>query len=115
MSKHHILIVDDEEDIRLTLEAALQAEGYKTSLAASGEEALNAIKENRPNLVLLDVMMPDLDGYEVCRRIKADNETTTSQNLLTCRNFLPSFGRCFVFRRASGALKNFWTLPTPLT
>lgn len=75
MSKHHILIVDDEEDIRLTLEAALQAEGYKTSLAASGEEALNAIKENRPNLVLLDVMMPDLDGYEVCRRIKADNET----------------------------------------
>lgn len=67
-----ILIVDDEEDIRINLEAALSAEGYKTILAASGEEALRLAKSMEPDALLLDIMMPDMDGYELCRKLKAD-------------------------------------------
>lgn len=72
----HILIVDDEiENIRL-LELLLRAEGYATASAANGEQALAAIAESAPDLVLLDVMMPDLDGYAVTRRLKANPATS---------------------------------------
>lgn len=71
----HILIVDDEEDIRLTLEARLKAEGYRVSTASLGGEALDEIAKSPPDMVLLDVMMPDIDGYEVCRRIKENEDT----------------------------------------
>ena len=70
-----ILIVDDEEDIRLTLKAALVAEGYQVSLASTSHQALAIIKESPPELILLDVMIPDIDGYELCRRIKQNEET----------------------------------------
>lgn len=70
MYSPHILIVDDEEDIRLTLEATLTAEGYKVSQAGGGLEALMRIEQDRPDLILLDVMMPGVDGYELCREIR---------------------------------------------
>lgn len=73
MEEKRVLIVDDEEDIRTNLEAALSAEGYKTILAASGEEALRLARGMRPDALLLDIMMPDMDGYELCRRLKADD------------------------------------------
>ncbi|MBI4666840.1 MAG: diguanylate cyclase [Nitrospinae bacterium] len=72
MTRPNILIVDDEEDIRLNLMAALSAEGYDIRLAATGAEALDMVKERRPDLVMLDVMMPDMDGYELCKRMKED-------------------------------------------
>ncbi len=75
MKKPHILIVDDEEDIRFTLDTALQAEGYMTTMAASGADALAIVEARKPDLILLDIMMPEIDGYEVCRRIK-ENEAT---------------------------------------
>lgn len=75
MSNSHILIVDDEEDIRLTIQAALEAEGFKATTAATGEEALKAIGETPPDVVLLDIMMPDMDGRQVCRRIKESKST----------------------------------------
>lgn len=75
MKKPHILIVDDEQDIRMTLEASLQAEGYETTQAASGKDALRLTQEILPDLVLLDIMMPDIDGHEICRRIKGDDKT----------------------------------------
>jgi class 3 adenylate cyclase/CheY-like chemotaxis protein len=67
-----ILVVDDGEDNRLILEQRLRASGYDVVLAVDGEDGLAAAARERPDLILLDVMMPKLDGFEVCRRLKAD-------------------------------------------
>ncbi|VAX24133.1 hypothetical protein MNBD_NITROSPINAE03-908 [hydrothermal vent metagenome] len=75
MKRPHILIVDDKKDIRLTLEITLRADGYRVSCAASGEIALDMVNKDRPDLILLDIMMPDLDGYEICRRLKENEKT----------------------------------------
>jgi two-component system, OmpR family, phosphate regulon response regulator PhoB len=69
-----ILIVDDEEDLRNLLDLAVRREGFETVLAATGTEALDALQTLRPNLVVLDLMLPDLSGTEVCRRIRANPE-----------------------------------------
>jgi adenylate cyclase len=67
-----VLVVDDlPQNIRL-LDAILTANGYEVLAAGSGEDALRLLEEHRPDLVLLDVLMPGLDGYEVCRRIRQD-------------------------------------------
>ena len=66
-----VLIVDDEPDILLMLRVDLEAEGYETTLAADGETALRRICEERPDLVLLDVMMPVVDGWGVLQRMSA--------------------------------------------
>jgi two-component system nitrogen regulation response regulator NtrX len=67
---HTILIVDDEREILNSLSGVLQDEGYDTLTAGSGEDALKVVRENGVNLILLDVMMPDIDGVEVLRRAK---------------------------------------------
>ena len=67
-----ILVVDDNEINRDIIVTRLEAHGYETLQAADGEEALAAVKQHRPDLVLLDVMMPKLDGIEACRRLKSD-------------------------------------------
>ncbi|HWL92145.1 MAG TPA: response regulator [Phycisphaerae bacterium] len=67
-----ILIVDDNETNRDILEARLRTQGYDLVQAEDGEEAMEAVKNCSPDLVLLDVMMPKIDGVEVCRRLKAD-------------------------------------------
>jgi diguanylate cyclase (GGDEF)-like protein/PAS domain S-box-containing protein len=69
------LIVDDEPANRKLLEALLRPEGYVTVTAANGEEALAVVKLQLPDLILLDVMMPGMDGYEVARRLKSDVTT----------------------------------------
>jgi CheY-like chemotaxis protein len=70
-----ILVVDDTPaNVRL-LEAILAASGYAVRGAASGEEALRAVVEARPDLIVLDVVMPEMDGIEVCRRLRADLAT----------------------------------------
>jgi two-component system cell cycle response regulator len=69
-----ILIVDDHEDNVEVLRARLEARGYRTVTASDGREALEAVKRQPPDLVLLDVMMPHVDGMEVARRIKADRD-----------------------------------------
>jgi two-component system response regulator MprA len=71
-----ILVVDDEPAVRDSLERALRLEGYEISLAADGDEALDAISANGPDAVLLDVMMPRLDGLEVCRRMRSIGDRT---------------------------------------
>ena len=70
-----ILVVDDEALNVDLLEQELEAEGYATLSAASGEEALRIAQREGPDLVLLDVMMPGIDGIETCRRLKADPQT----------------------------------------
>ncbi len=72
-----ILVVDDEASNRLLLEAILTAEGHEVVLAASGDEALARIAEGAIDVVLLDVLMPGMDGFEVCRRVRADPEHQT--------------------------------------
>ena len=67
-----ILIVDDHETNRDILATRLGTHGYELMQAADGEEALTAAREHLPDLILLDVMMPKLDGMEVCRRLKGD-------------------------------------------
>jgi DNA-binding response OmpR family regulator len=69
MSKK-ILVADDEPNIVTALEFLLQRNGYDVRVARNGEEALNAIERDPPDLVLLDIMMPIRSGYEVCKRIR---------------------------------------------
>jgi CheY-like chemotaxis protein len=71
-SPPRILIVDDNEANRDILDARLQVHGYELLQAADGEEALDAARQHLPDLILLDVMMPKLDGIEVCRQLKGD-------------------------------------------
>jgi len=73
----HILVVDDVEKNARLLADVLTAKGYRTTKAESGEAALQAIRAEAPDLVLLDVMMPGLDGYAVCRAIRAEERTAT--------------------------------------
>ncbi len=68
-------MVDDEPAIRETLSFILEMEGFSVDAAADGEEALAKVRETRPKVVLLDVMMPKKDGFHVCEEIKGDPET----------------------------------------
>ncbi|MBV8387518.1 MAG: response regulator [Acidimicrobiia bacterium] len=68
-----VLIVDDEPDVLLLLRIELEAEGYDTLLAADGETAIRRILEERPDIVLLDVMMPVIDGWGVLQRLAEHN------------------------------------------
>ena len=71
-SPPRILVVDDNETNRDILCTRLGMQGFQLMQAADGEEALAMVREWHPDLILLDVMMPKLDGFEVCRRLKAD-------------------------------------------
>ncbi|HYA11865.1 MAG TPA: response regulator, partial [Thermodesulfovibrionales bacterium] len=73
--KSKILIVDDAVDTVELLRKRFRSEGYDTAEANDGEEALQKVEQYHPDLIVLDVMMPKLDGYEVCRRLKADENT----------------------------------------
>ncbi len=70
-----ILVVDDEPDIVFLVQKILKNGGYDVAGATSGQEALDKIKAERPDLVLLDVMMPGMDGWEACKKIKEDDDT----------------------------------------
>ena len=67
-----VLVADDEPNIALSLEFLMQQAGFGVRVAADGEAALAAMAEEQPDLVVLDVMLPKRDGYEVCRAIRAD-------------------------------------------
>ncbi|MBV6700493.1 response regulator transcription factor [Kitasatospora aureofaciens] len=73
---HTVLIAEDDRAIRDSLTRALQLEGYRVSTAADGARTLAALAEQRPDLLVLDVMMPDPDGLEVCRRLRAAGDRT---------------------------------------
>ncbi len=69
-----ILIVDDEPDTLELVKLVLESGGFKTQLATNGREALNQIEVSKPDLILLDIMMPDMDGWDVFRKIKEKDE-----------------------------------------
>jgi two-component system phosphate regulon response regulator PhoB len=72
--KNRILIIEDESDIGELLEYNLQKEGYDTILANNGESGLKIARKEKPNLLLLDLMLPGIDGLDVCRLIKSDSD-----------------------------------------
>jgi DNA-binding response OmpR family regulator len=71
-TKPRILIVDDEPDLVAVLRMGLQMEGFDVLEAADGEEGLRRAQQDRPDLMLLDLMLPRMDGYQVCRTLKFD-------------------------------------------
>lgn len=76
MSKR-VLIVDDNQDAIHILSAVLKRGGYLVSIAKNGAEAVDQVRQERPALILLDVMMPKMDGFEVCKEIKGSAETSS--------------------------------------
>jgi two-component system, OmpR family, alkaline phosphatase synthesis response regulator PhoP len=70
----HILIVDDDEMVRMALVELLKPEGYLLDVAASGKEALEKIEENRYDMMMFDMIMPELDGLELCKKVRARDE-----------------------------------------
>ena len=70
--KHRILIVDDESDLVAVLRFGLEVEGFDVIDASDGEEGLKRAREEHPDLLVLDLMLPKLDGYKVCRALKYD-------------------------------------------
>ncbi|RMF88958.1 MAG: response regulator [Methanobacteriota archaeon] len=70
-----VLVVDDEEDIVFILKNVLEKKGYVVKDASTGEECLEILKKEKPDLIIMDVMMPGIDGWETTRRIKTDERT----------------------------------------
>ncbi|OGP95627.1 MAG: hypothetical protein A2157_09140 [Deltaproteobacteria bacterium RBG_16_47_11] len=73
MNSKKILIVDDEVDLVETVRFPLEMEGYRVLVSYNGEDALNQARKENPDLILLDLMLPKLDGYKVCRLLKFDD------------------------------------------
>jgi len=75
MAKGRILVVDDEIYIVHILDFSLGMEGYEVLTALDGEQAVEKARSEKPDLIVLDIMMPKLDGYETCKRLKSDDAT----------------------------------------
>lgn len=73
--KRRVLIIDDEESVRSLLESALTGEGFEVELAADGLEGFEKAQRNKTDIILLDIMMPDIDGYEVLQRLRLEENT----------------------------------------
>ena len=76
MAKDKILVIDDEKDILDLVEYNLKQNGYKVSCVATGEEALEAARSFQPDLILLDLMLPGVDGFDVCKDLKSHHDTS---------------------------------------
>ena len=87
MSKK-ILIVEDEPNIVVPLQFLLEQKGYHVVVAASGEEGLKVVSKVKPDLVLLDIMLPGIDGYEVCEHIRQSEESRHTKII-----FISALGR----------------------
>ncbi|MBZ0254028.1 MAG: response regulator, partial [Candidatus Methylomirabilis sp.] len=75
MPKERILVVDDEEDILELVRFNLAKDGYQVKAVASGEDGLREARASQPDLIVLDLMLPGLDGLEVCKNLKGDPKT----------------------------------------
>jgi two-component system, OmpR family, alkaline phosphatase synthesis response regulator PhoP len=75
MTKGKVLVVDDEEYIQHILNFSFGAEGYDVVTASDGAEGLSKAKDEKPDVIVMDIMMPRMDGYEACKKIKADPAT----------------------------------------
>jgi two-component system OmpR family response regulator len=85
VANERLLLVDDEDNLRSMLEAALRHVGFDVHPAANGRDAIDAVTDVQPDVIVLDVMLPDLDGFEVCNRLRT-NGTRTPVLFLTARD-----------------------------
>ncbi|GAB4496838.1 MAG: response regulator [Anaerolineales bacterium] len=76
MGKHRILIVEDDSDISNMLRIYFSGQGYDVDIAPRGSDALDKTRQGLPHLIVLDIMLPDIDGYEVCRRLRTNTRTS---------------------------------------
>jgi DNA-binding response OmpR family regulator len=76
-SKKKILVIEDEPDIADGLKARLELEGYATAIGCNGKEGVEKARSEKPDLIILDVMMPIVDGFEACKILKKDEKTKT--------------------------------------
>ena len=76
-TKANVLVVDDDLTLRDMYQIRLEAEGYKVLVAGDGEEALEIIQKQKPDIILLDIMMPKMNGYDVLEKLKQNPETKT--------------------------------------
>jgi len=74
-----LLLVDDEPNILLSLDFLMRKNGFQVLLARNGTEAMQLLNEQTPDLVILDIMMPDVDGYQICQYIKSDNKLKSTK------------------------------------
>ena len=86
----HVLVVDDDPDVARFVEVNLRSAGYNVTVASNGEEAMDQALELRPDLVLLDVMMPKMDGFEVAQRLRRDSRTSSSSIIMLTAKALSS-------------------------
>jgi two-component system alkaline phosphatase synthesis response regulator PhoP len=87
MGKKKILVVDDEPQSVEMLKTRLETGGYEVFSACCGKEALEAVKKNKPDLILLDIILPDINGFQVCKAIKS-NKATKDIKVIVCTNKL---------------------------
>ena len=78
MARPSVLIVEDEREIAELMQFNLKRAGFDTDVAHRGREALDRIRKTPPDVVVLDLMLPDLDGLEICRRIRANDENSST-------------------------------------
>ena len=74
---NRVLLVDDEPELIRALSVRLTASGFTCATAKNGEEGLAKVQEARPDLIIVDLLMPEMDGYEMCRRLKSDRQTAS--------------------------------------
>lgn len=82
MTTHTVLVADDEPNILLSIEFLMKREGHRVLVARDGTQALAAIRQEHPELVLLDVMMPGLSGFDVCQAVRADDSLASVRILM---------------------------------
>ena len=75
MKQKHIIVIEDEKDILDVLEYNLKREGFRVSTSSDGKAGLNMVRQDKPDLVLLDIMLPEIDGLEICRILKNESST----------------------------------------
>mgnify|MGYP001819171553 CR=1 FL=1 len=80
--QHRVLIVEDEDNIAIALDYLLTREGYKHDRIANGSEAMRKIRDTHPDLVLLDVMLPEVSGYEICQDVRMDPDLSDVKILM---------------------------------
>jgi len=90
MSKGRLLLVDDEHDFIDVIATRLEAKGYDIIKAFDGKKGLEKAHTEKPDLVILDVMMPELNGYDVCRKLKVDSKFSNIPIILLTAKFQPS-------------------------
>lgn len=107
---HKILIVDDDKDVVEMLTKRLGQEGYTTAGAFDGEDALSKIKQENPDIVLLDLIMPKLNGFDVLKRIRSDfNDKWRPVIIISAKTELDSIKSCYAFEA-----DHYLTKPCPM-